>query len=145
MSSKNKKFSLMIANVDTRAHSAYKTLTQNSKKDNSQNTPYKNIQRQMHYPFGLTEERFKWQNTDNKSYTGRILEPKYGLARRQRVKSCLDGGFEMFYKEPEVLKTEPNKNRDKSAPRSNKKLAENINSIRVIVPKRDVSQSDHFS
>ncbi len=142
--SKNKKLSLLLINLDARSHSAYKAMTSNEQR-NSTNTNttslkeeykrFNHLQRQMNNPFGLTEERFQWQKTSNQTYTGRVMDLNSIVHKRVRMKSCLDGGFEAFYNKSPKTKNE-------NFRQSNVKLEENLRSIRVIQPKRDVSKNN---
>lgn len=110
MSQRNK-MSLVLLNIDQKGFQAFQKMTSHSsfrndsQRNKNRSTNYENVQYQnnnnyMKYPFGLTEERFKWQNLDNKNQPINVLEAK--KQKKYVPKPCclegnLDAGFENFF------------------------------------------------
>ena len=176
-----KRYSLMLINIDPKVHQAYKKLAcqqqtrhRNTTQSTNPTTKYTNgnypnsntsrnrntkgsltksnsgmksaydnfllLRNQSSYPFGLTEQRFKWQKLDDKSNPINPDDVKNHL-RRIPIKNSFDGGFENFF----------NMNHRQKIKRNNSvsilydKRNYGLNSQRVIYPeknndKRDISQ-----
>lgn len=65
------------------------------------------LRNQSSYPFGLTEQRFKWQNLDDKSNP---INPEdhYHRHKRIEIKNSFDGGFDNFFNKNEPKKIRKN-------------------------------------
>lgn len=140
MSERNqKKISLMLVNTDKRAYNAFKNIISNTKHESDLKSAYsgfKNQQKQMRYPFGLTEQRFHWQDNTNKLHVAAGTELQGKLKHRsQNVKDCLDGGLQSFFDSRKRNLSQEDCNR---RVQPNAKLLENINSVRVLQAHRDV-------
>lgn len=146
MSQRNK-MSLVLLNMDQKGHQAFQKMTSHSSlRADSQNngnksTYYENVQYQnnnMKYPFSLTEERFKWQNLDNKNQPINVLETK--KQRKYIPKpNCLDGGFEGFFNDVE--------HKSQRVQSSGKKVSSETyglrGSRRVLQPEYDYDKKDY--
>lgn len=96
-----KRFSLLIRNQSPGAYEAFKSLTMPKNRSNSL-TDLKSviakhrINSQMKYPFGLTENRFAWQQNDSK-HRVHHYEITGSLTIKKRIKENISS-FEDFYK-----------------------------------------------
>ncbi len=149
MSRTNKKFSLLFINNDPKTHAAYKNMMGSitselgsTRHDEAQTVrsaymEYKNTQ--MKYPFGLSEQRFLWQDNNNKHKNAHSIELKGTLAIKKNVKNSFDRGFESFYDLNQELFCDKERNTSVHVKSSTKrKIFENLNSSRVMNPKLDV-------
>jgi hypothetical protein len=152
MSRAQKRISLIFINNDANLHNAYKRMMDSStdlsihenastnKKSSSvlkcTYSHFKHTNNQMKFPFGLSEQRFQWQNNDNKHRTANSMDLTGNLNKKKFIKSSFDGGFESF------LYDNDNKNETNSSAikiSTVRKIQENKNSNRVMNPKLDVN------
>lgn len=146
-----KRYSLMLLKLDPKVHQTYKRLSQQStkKKNESGNskcsrnnkhfirTAYDNfllLLNQSSYPFGLTEQRFKWQNLEDKSNPINPTDVKL-FKKHIPIKNSFDGGFDSFFNHTPNTKLKRNNSVDTLYNKINK------NSQRVLYPEKDTTNS----
>lgn len=146
-----KRYSLMLLKLDPKVHQTYKRISQQSKNkqngDNSKRsrnnkhfirTAYDNfllLRNQSSYPFGLTEQRFKWQNLDDKSNPINPTDVKL-FKKHIPIKNSFDGGFDSFFNNKTNIQLKRNNSMGTLYNNINK------NSQRVINPEKDTSIID---
>lgn len=139
MSNKDgKRFSLLIRNQSPGAYEAYKSMTVVKNRSNSVTDLKSVIERHrintgMKYPFGLTENRFRWQQNDSKHQVHHF-EITGSLSMKKRVKENISS-FEDFYRQDnnEVTKKVPLKRSASQQLLDLKKTSDNIFPKKVVL------------
>lgn len=139
----NKKMSLMMRNIDYNAYRGFKLSqeTQENKKPNLKelvSTHFTN-NGSMRFPFGLTEERFRWQTNKNigekKELTGKLVRRNSdGVSKKSDWKSLMD--------KTQDLDTSTNISKNRA---SSYKYRIEKNSTRTIVPSSDYTLESYHT
>jgi hypothetical protein len=128
----SKKFSVTIKNLDFNAYRAYKLVNDDSNKGKPFN-PHEILRGEhnpMKFPFGLKEERFRWQTSKN---LGEKWELSGNMVRRYsqgRVETTPDWGS--FLQKTPLIQEKPNTCSSTRA--SSYKYAQDKNSKRTVQP-----------
>jgi hypothetical protein len=100
----NKRMSAVIRDIDFNAYRAFKNVT-NEKGNHSERNPYnilKGGNNLMRFPFGLKEQRFRWQTSKNIAETTELTGTMY---RRKDMDSTHGKWENLMNKTEERLNT----------------------------------------
>ena len=158
-----KRYTMLLMNLDRRTYNAYKKMTLSSKNSSDLYTApqtqtnishlksessskrqsyvdYISMRNQSSYPFGQTEQRFKWQNLNDKS---NLVDPDDAKNKIRRIHktSNFQGGFLEFFNNNKPPKEKEKKKSKKSGSVDRYQKFVN-NTKRVINPELDTDERD---